>query len=567
MYDSLLDIVETESKRQIKELEDALNRDANKNKDDWNRLVEFEVPKKRLFALIDPLKGVRQDNIANGIVSEYHRSALHQNATNSSFDGANFYDLQQFLPNLALNAQILDDEFQRSVVGALGIDKVTGIGTIGSLDDEKSEAVQCEYRRGPIKALKRAQAKAENDYFSEPYPTSAAVLDFNRCSLVFEDIHSLLIGLDVFVNKVCAKECGAIIGIARSKNGFPEYLKVKQYADIKLNVVISNGMHTSIIGEVQFLLRSMINYKQRAHSLYAIQREEEFIKGSAMTILPQLTNQDIQLKVAAASGNVKALCSVMLYGQMAFWNIKYIDERSILSPITFSDSVRALKFIRSMMNKEEFIYLLAESQCTFAIKNNKFNVSKYMMSIDAVCNCFQQNESRLNELICGLFVRNRYPKMVDIVMESLKLTPKIISDALLWKESKFSMLDMVILNVLEMFQKLASIVGEQVFVKLILKKDREHKTNALGRAIGQSKVSIIEYFVSFDGIKKGYESNKFLTAQCVFLMNQVYDEFVVSVILAAFNWNKDKLKEIQSWYPKVERIHYYLIQTYTKYLK
>merc|ERR1712228_329563 len=381
------------------------------------------------MGLIDPLKGVRQDNIANGIVSEYHRSALHQNATNSSFDGANFYDLQQFLPNLALNAQILDDEFQRSVVGALGIDKVTGIGTIGSADDEKSEAVQCEYRRGPIKALKRAQAKAENDYFSEPYPTSAAVLDFNRCSLVFEDIHSLLIGLDVFVNKVCAEECGAIIGIARSKNGFPEYLKKKQYADIKLNVVINNGMHTSIIGEVQFLLRSMINYKQRAHSLYAIQREEKFIKGSAMTILPQLTNQDIQLKIAASSGNVKGLCSVMLYGNKSFDDIKIIDERPILKPIVNSDSVKALKFVQSMMDKNDFNKELGRGGRS-AIANNKFKVCKYMMSINGVCVALQ-SESNLNILMKYLFVHNQYSQMVDIVMESLKLRPKKISNLLL----------------------------------------------------------------------------------------------------------------------------------------
>lgn len=562
-----MDIVETESKRQIKELDNALNKDANKNMDDWNRLVEFGVPKKRMFALIDPLKGVRQDNIANGIVSEYHRSALHQNATNSSFDGANFYDLQQFLPNLALNAQILDDEFQRSVVGALGIDTLTGIGTIGSSDDEKSEAVQCEYRRGPIKALKRAQAKAENDYFSEPYPTSAAVLDFNRCSLVFEDIHSLLIGLDVFVNKVCAKECGAIIGIARSKNGFPEYLKVKQYADIKLNVVINNGMHASIIGEVQFLLRSMINYKQRAHSLYAIQREEEFIKGSAMTILPQLTNQDIQLKVSASSGSVKSLCSVMLYGNKGFEEIKTIDKKSILKPIVNSDSVKALKFVQSMMKKDEFNKELGKRSLS-AIKNNKFNVSKYMMSIKEIRNAFK-NESSLNILMKWLFVYNQYPQMVDIVMEALKLTPKKISDLLLMDDSEFSMQYMVRFNVLEMFQKLESIIGEQVFVKLMLKMDKKLSSNALERAIFAKNVSIIEYFVSFDGVKKEYESNKQLMAECVRFMHKYYNESIVSVILTAFNWNKEKLKEIQSWYPSVEctSIHSYLIQTYTKYLK
>merc|ERR1712228_84815 len=175
------------------------------------------------------------------------------------------------------------------------------------------------------------------------------------------------------------------------------------------------------------------------------------------------------------------------------------------------------------------------------------NAKKCMMSINEVQNYFE-NMSNSNELIKELFEWSQYPQIVDTVMKSLKLTPKQISDSLLMDDSEFSMKYMVIGNVVAMFEKLESIVGEQAFVKLMLKTNNEHKINALEVAINKKKVSILECFMSFDGIKKEYESNKQLMALCVFHMNKFYDESVVSVILNAFNWNKEKLKVIQSWY-------------------
>merc|ERR1712228_215949 len=155
----------------------------------------------------------------------------------------------------------------------------------------------------------------------------------------------------------------------------------------------------------------------------------------------------------------------------------------------------------------------------------------------------------LDRLMYNLFVCNEISQMVDIVMESLRLTPRKISELLLMDDTKFSMAQMVRYNVLAMFQKLESIIDEHAFVKLILKYDEKNK-NALEQALGQKKESkafIIEYFVSFDGVKKEYESNEELMGRCVYYMAEGNDESVVSVILTAFNWNKEKLKEIQSY--------------------
>ena len=70
------------------------------------------------------------------------------------------------------------------------MDKVSSVGTI-PVDDEKIDDFKVTYRRGPVKLLERALNKAQNHYSDKEYPTSACVLDLNRCSLIFDDINSL----------------------------------------------------------------------------------------------------------------------------------------------------------------------------------------------------------------------------------------------------------------------------------------------------------------------------------------------------------------------------------------
>eukprot|EP01083_Nonionella_stella_P051796 137535_1 len=127
-----------------------------------------------------------------------------------------------------------------------------------------------QYVRGPVKRIERAKDKAQNDYSEAVYPTSA---------------------LQLFQNKVNYYQSGCIIGTVRGKNGFKEYINETQYSDVKLNVLI-RGKHNNIVGEVQFLLRAMKNYKAKAHNLYSIQRQKDFMETSASSTLPLLLNED-----------------------------------------------------------------------------------------------------------------------------------------------------------------------------------------------------------------------------------------------------------------------------------
>ena len=125
------------------------------------------------------------------------------------------------------------------------------MGKLPVAEDEKDQVGVLEYRRGPVKLMERARAKAQNDYADKPYPASACVIDFNRCILIFEDISTLLRGLKLFVNKVKYYQSGNIIAIARVKNGFVDFIEQAQYADIKLNVVIK-GKTTRLLARCNF---------------------------------------------------------------------------------------------------------------------------------------------------------------------------------------------------------------------------------------------------------------------------------------------------------------------------
>ena len=101
----------------------------------------------------------------------------------------------------------------------------------------------------------------ENDYINEAYPTSAKILDINRCALQFKTISSMMTYLQIFGQKIENGESGCIKAIIRCKNGWSEGVfneEHPQYTDIKLNVLVSSSRDGSIVAEIQFLLVIMV---------------------------------------------------------------------------------------------------------------------------------------------------------------------------------------------------------------------------------------------------------------------------------------------------------------------
>merc|ERR1712228_1096264 len=186
LYFELLKLVNVEAMNQINNLDENLMKMANRQKSDWLALTEWTIP--------NEYKSARQDIVVNGIASRYTFDQL-STSSGTTFNSPQFYDYNQYLSQLVLLAQIVDEEFHASVQEIYGIDKLSnkgkvGLNAFGKEENEKEILGNgiVEYMRGPVKLMDRARAKAQNHYVKEPYPASACVLDFNRCALIFDDI-------------------------------------------------------------------------------------------------------------------------------------------------------------------------------------------------------------------------------------------------------------------------------------------------------------------------------------------------------------------------------------------
>eukprot|EP01083_Nonionella_stella_P159988 522522_1 len=424
-YFDLLDIVNKKSDSLLSELDCKLKRSHQ-----WGELLTWDSKQ-------DNVQQPRQDHIMNGIQSKHTKTdVLNNGGSSSTFNSVKHYDEQVYLPELISLAHSVDDAFHDSVRNIFAVDKVTNIGSIHSvrsaeMDEDEKDDRGVIYKRGPVKLTERARAKAERDYNQQKYPTTACVVDFNRCSLVFGSIRSLLDGLRLFINKVSHYKAGNIIDIIRVKNGFKEYLKKKQYADIKLNTVIK-GKHQCIVGEVQFLLQTMMDFKKVAHNLYSIQREEEFISQSVEWIFPFLLDHKKTTKSAGIMGDTKQLLQIMSNNSLSMKTILKPDEhrQTILTDICSQGHLKAFKLIQSMIPPEMLIECLSDvvsksnyNPLEMAIRRNRLNILNVIFDMEGIQTIFQKNNDKTYRALWWLFKSNKNVNgIVEVLKSNLKIT-------------------------------------------------------------------------------------------------------------------------------------------------
>eukprot|EP01084_Bolivina_argentea_P016679 31179_1 len=394
LFYELLDIVCVESTNQSNWLKTPMNDIEKHNPSEWGELMTFNM--KSTYKL-----NCRQDIIPNGIKPQYTHDELTKKARPSSnFNVHHHYDVYEYLSKLVLTAHMVDDDFHNSIMNIFDINKKTR-------RCNNDEGIM--YQRGPIKLLERCKAKTETDYRFEKWPTAAHVLDINRCALVFNDIKTLLKSLKHFEQIVRGGNGGVIVDICRDKNGFLEYDNASpSYADIKLNVLIK-GQYNCLIGEIQFLMYKMLQFKKRAHKLYGITRKEEFIEAIAM-VLPIMLDHKKTLFVAGNEGDVKGLANLMVthkFNEMDLLERDTENNESIMINICELNHVKALRFLSSMLNKELFV-------STF-LQANVFNF-----------NCFHGILVN-NDIDMNFIYRNKL--LMDTLMKNTELLWKIFDTA------------------------------------------------------------------------------------------------------------------------------------------
>eukprot|EP00485_Elphidium_margaritaceum_P019481 CAMPEP_0202727068 /NCGR_PEP_ID=MMETSP1385-20130828/184932_1 /ASSEMBLY_ACC=CAM_ASM_000861 /TAXON_ID=933848 /ORGANISM="Elphidium margaritaceum" /LENGTH=1095 /DNA_ID=CAMNT_0049393303 /DNA_START=63 /DNA_END=3350 /DNA_ORIENTATION=- len=339
LFYELLKMVEKKAEAQIQDmLIPMMNKVEEEAKDAWQQLISWDIE-----TTLE--NNCRQDMVKQGVTPDYSKAELSKRATTSAtFNVVRHYDYNEYLSKLVSHAHMVDDSFHKSVQQIFDIDPESGM----YVDPDTKGVIR--YMRGPVKLLSRCKAKAETDYRHEAFPTSSNVLDINRCSLIFDRIDVMLAALKKLDNKVRYYQSGCIIQLCRDKNGFREYVETPSYADIKLNVLISGAHGTNVIGEMQFLLTSMMRFKHQAHSLYAITRRKELFDGMGAT-LPSLLDSKKRLFKAAGLGDFKAICDLMVTnGKSEKEILEYNDvQESILGDMCCLGHLKTLRSMKNML--------------------------------------------------------------------------------------------------------------------------------------------------------------------------------------------------------------------------
>eukprot|EP01083_Nonionella_stella_P191098 707518_1 len=559
LYCELLKFVEGKASDQLSELKQNLDILSNKNENEWQNLISWDIP--------DQSNEVRQDQVPNGIVSKFtHKELSEQGSSSASFNANRFYDYHEYLPQLVLLAHILDDSFQKSMQNIFDIDRFTSIGKMNSDGDV------VQYVRGPVKRIERAKDKAQNDYRDAAYPTSAKILDVNRCSLVFNDISALLFALQLFQNKVNYYQSGSIIGIVRGKNGFKEYIDETQYSDVKLNVLI-RGKHNNIVGEVQFLLRAMKDYKAKAHNLYYIQRQKEFMETSASSILPLLLNEDKQLFVAGNKGDVNALCNLMVMNNKTEEGIMKVDgesRESILLNMVTLGHYNAFKFLQSVISNKLMLDRLFlpnrynQNPIEAAISGCRFVIIRDLLNMNGVQQRYQNDKNMMYRLLYCVFGFCDNEVIIDYVLKQLNISSDVITEFMGYKypkptesfagnwfkyHTKNIVNEISSNNTAQILQKMAAIIGEKAFVLYVMTSDL-YDINALERAIQNCKLDTLKYLLSIGGIVDAYTKTdelRLLFRLLFWLFCKCDSEEMIDFALDKLNISKERIIEILSY--------------------
>eukprot|EP01083_Nonionella_stella_P300256 1024020_1 len=271
LFYELLVRVRRESKRQSDLLlKGKIDKIKAEKPEEWNQLISYKLSTKYSEA--------RQDSCGDGcLLAAYSADDLSEDKYPSSthFIAKKHYDTNVYLSLLLFRANIMDNTFQKDMK------RITN-------EIRSASTVDVSCRAGPVKTLTRSQAKVENDYINEKWPTSAKILDINRCALQFESTSDMMKYIRIFTERIQSNQAYCVVALIRCKNGWsvynPDY---PTYTDIKLNVLIKSKGVGSVIAEIQFLLSLMSAYKKVAHKLYSTERKFEMVynfKKMALTI-------------------------------------------------------------------------------------------------------------------------------------------------------------------------------------------------------------------------------------------------------------------------------------------
>eukprot|EP01083_Nonionella_stella_P147338 464713_1 len=242
----------------------------------------------------------------------------------------------------------------------------------------------------------------------------------------------------------------------------------------------------------------MESFKKRAHNLYSIEREEEFMEQTASKVLPLLLDGDKQHLVMAKLGDAKGLQRWMIFRNKTAQDV--LPDEDTLKLVLQSGNMRCLKWIISFQKQIHNI-LMDESGDALSkvIEHGYLPIVKHLINIPRVLelckNAWKQT------IVVAMFRWCGNPKVVDYVLDVLGVSSEDIikalggSDVWEWVESLNA-------NSLLILQRIVHKIGETEFVNVAF-PDKE--MNVLDAAVKNRKMDDIKYLLSMKPIGTRYD--------------------------------------------------------------
>ena len=163
--------LKTMAKANFEQLRDKLRKklDAMTPKPSFKQMIKFEQSKKdkeEQFGSQDV--NLRQDNPD---YLEFPNTLEEKKLkTLEKFELTDFYDSTVYLADLLVVSHAINEKFHKAMQTEI-----------------LAKDFNVQYQRGPIKGVGRCRNKVEIEYTGKPYPYSSQILDFVRCSCVYDN--------------------------------------------------------------------------------------------------------------------------------------------------------------------------------------------------------------------------------------------------------------------------------------------------------------------------------------------------------------------------------------------
>eukprot|EP01083_Nonionella_stella_P147337 464710_1 len=242
----------------------------------------------------------------------------------------------------------------------------------------------------------------------------------------------------------------------------------------------------------------MESFKKRAHNLYSIEREEEFMEQTASKVLPLLLDGDKQHLVMAKLGDAKGLQRWMIFRNKTAQDV--LPDEDTLKLVLQSGNMRCLKWIISFQKQIHNILMDGwGGSISEVIEHGYLPIVQQLINIPCVLELCKNDWKQ--RIVVGMFGECENLKVVDYVLDVLGVSSEDMIK-ILDGSNVLDLMEACNANSLSVLQRIVHKIGETEFVKVAFP---DKKINVLEGAVQNCKMDDIKYLLSMKPIGTRYD--------------------------------------------------------------